>query len=107
VGAKVWFYSFFNLRIIRHAPAALLPGKEPGARRTGDWVGTRAGLEGWEISLPPAEFDPRTVQRVESRYTCYVILAIFPPEGGNKSIFPSTVLHFLTDNGQMPGHRPG
>jgi len=46
----------------RHAPAALLPEKGPGARCTGDctgdWVGTRAGLEGWGKSLSPAKFDP-------------------------------------------------
>ena len=30
----------------RHAPAALLPGKKPGAHSTGGWVGPRAGLVG-------------------------------------------------------------
>jgi hypothetical protein len=32
-------------------------------------VGPRAGLDGYEKSGPPPEFDPRTVQPVASRYT--------------------------------------
>ena len=32
----------------RHAPAALLWGKRPGAHSTRDWVGPMAGLDGCE-----------------------------------------------------------
>ena len=55
----------------RHAPAALTPGKRPGIRCIGGWVGPRAGLDGCGKSRPPPspEFDPRTVQPVASRYT--------------------------------------
>jgi len=50
-----------------HAPAVLPLGKRHGTHITGDWVGTRAGLDGWGKSRPlPPGFDPRTVQPVES-----------------------------------------
>jgi len=53
----------------RHAPAALPPGKGPGAICKGGWVGPRAGLDGWGKSCSQLEYDPRTVQPVASRYT--------------------------------------
>ena len=30
----------------RHAPVALTPGKRPGTRSIGDWVGLRTRLDG-------------------------------------------------------------
>jgi hypothetical protein len=36
----------------RHAPAALSPRSRPGTRRTGGWVGPRAGLDGCGKSRP-------------------------------------------------------
>ena len=50
-------------------PRPLYPRERPGTHCTGGWVGPRAGLDGCEISRPPPEFDPRTVQLVASRYT--------------------------------------
>jgi len=44
----------------RHAPAALP-------------LGHPAGLDGCGKSRPPSGFDPRTVQRVASRYTDYAV----------------------------------
>ena len=41
----------------QHAPAARYPRERPGTQLTGDWVGPRAGLDGWKISSPPG-FDP-------------------------------------------------
>ena len=41
-------------------------------------MGPRAGLDGCGKSGTPPEFDPRTVQPVESRYTDYTILAPIP-----------------------------
>jgi len=54
----------------RHAPAALPPGNTCYAlyRRLGGPQG-RSGR--WGKSLPSSEFDPRTVQPVESLYTIY------------------------------------
>ena len=52
----------------RHAPAALLLGKRPGAHCIGGWVGLRAGLGGCGKSHLPPGFDPRTVQPIASRY---------------------------------------
>ena len=58
----------------RHASAALPPGKSryPFYRRLGGPQGRSGRLR--KISPPPG-FDPRTVQRVLSRYTNYVISA--------------------------------
>ena len=39
------------------------PRERPGTHFTGGWVGSRAGLDGRKISLPPG-FDPRTVSSV-------------------------------------------
>ena len=47
----------------RHAPAALLPGKEPSTHCVGGSVGPRAGLDGCGKTLPPG-FDPRSDQPV-------------------------------------------
>jgi len=58
----------------RHAPAALCPGKRPGAHCIGGWVGPTVGLDGCKKSPPPG-FDPRTVQPVASRYTDWAIPA--------------------------------
>jgi hypothetical protein len=35
----------------RHVPAALPLGKKPGTHYIGEWVGPRAGLDGYGISL--------------------------------------------------------
>jgi hypothetical protein len=70
-----------------HAPAALIPRNRPGAHWMGDWVDTRAGLDGCGKSrLPPplgGGVDPRTVQPAaipahqitlyESLYAKYVL----------------------------------
>jgi len=53
----------------RHAPAAFLPGKQPGTHCTGSWADPRARLDECEKSRPPPGFDPRTVHPVASRYT--------------------------------------
>ena len=58
-----------------HAPAALPPGKRPGAHCIGGWVGPQ-GRSGRVLKIsPPPGFDPRTVQPVASRYTDYAIPA--------------------------------
>ena len=60
------------LEVVRgqpHAPAAIDPRERPGTQDTGGWVCPRAGLDRFEKSRPPPEFDPRTVQLVASRYT--------------------------------------
>jgi hypothetical protein len=64
----------------RHALAALPPGKRPGTRCIGGWVGPRAGRDGCGKSPsppPPPEFDHQTVQPVVSRYTDWAIPAHF------------------------------
>jgi len=48
-----------------HASAALTPGKGPGTRCTGGWVGPGAGTDGCGKS----GFDPQTGQPAVSRYT--------------------------------------
>jgi hypothetical protein len=57
------------MRVQRHAPAALYPGKDPvpTVQETG-WA-TGPVWRGVEKSRPPLGFDPRTVQPVASRYT--------------------------------------
>ena len=57
----------------RHALAALPPGKRPGDKRTGNWVGPRTGLDGNGKSRPTQGLDPRTVQPVANRYIHYAI----------------------------------
>jgi hypothetical protein len=55
----------------RHAPAALLEGKNLPTCYTGSWVGPEVGLDGYEekkILLPPG-FKPRIVQPVMSLCT--------------------------------------
>ena len=54
-----------------HAPTALSPGKNSGSHRAGGWVGPSASLDGVEekILCLWRDFEPRTVQHVESRYT--------------------------------------
>ena len=59
----------------RHVPAALSPRNRRFAHCIGNCTGLRAVLdESGKISLPPG-FDPRTTQRVASRYTDYAIPA--------------------------------
>jgi len=62
-----------------HVPAALPPGKTryPFYRRLDGFQGRSGRVR--KISSPP-EFDPRTVQRVASRYTDWAIPAR-EPEG--------------------------
>jgi hypothetical protein len=55
----------------RHAPAALYPGKSPGAPCTGDCVGPRAGMNRYGKSRPPPGFD----QRVASLFTNHAVPA--------------------------------
>jgi len=43
----------------RHAPAALTPGKRPGAHCIEGWVGPRAGLDGCGKSRPHQDSIPR------------------------------------------------
>ena len=66
---EVLLYSFFNFGATwgvggqRHAPAALLLRKRPGAHFTRIWVGPKAGLDvcgKFCLPLPPPGFDPRT-----------------------------------------------
>ena len=62
------------LGIRRHDPAALLAGKRPGNHSTEDWVGPRAGLEGYKKFRPRRDSILVNVQRVAtsttlSRYT--------------------------------------
>ena len=52
----------------RHAPAVLPPAKRAGTHFTGGWLGPSARLDGRGKFRPPTEFDPRTVQPVESLY---------------------------------------
>ena len=57
-----------------HAPVALLPGKtrHPLYGRLGGPQGRSGRVR--KISIPPG-FDPRTVQRIASRYTDWAIPA--------------------------------
>jgi hypothetical protein len=64
-----------------HAPAAFTPGKDPvpivqevGWAPEPVWLGAE--------NLAPLEFDPRTFQPVENRYTDYAIPA--PVTGGTQ-----------------------
>jgi hypothetical protein len=63
------------LGIRRHNPAALLAGKRPGNHSTGDWVGPRAGLDGYKKSRPRRDSILPNVQPVASRYINYIIPA--------------------------------
>ena len=53
----------------RYAPTALPPGKRPGIHCIGDWVGPRAGLDGYGKSRPHRDSIPEQSIPVESRYT--------------------------------------
>ena len=53
----------------------LYPQGKSGTHCIGDWVCSRAGLDGCEKSRPPRGFDPRTVQTVASRYIDWTIPA--------------------------------
>jgi hypothetical protein len=50
-------------------PGRNLPPARTSTHCTGDWVGSRAGLDKRGKSRPPPGFDPRTVQTVVSSYT--------------------------------------
>ena len=52
----------------RHAPAALRPGKRPDTHCIGDWVDTRAGLDGCGKSRPHRVRLPDRPARSESLY---------------------------------------
>ena len=95
----------------RHAPAALPPGKRPGTRCIGSWVGTQGWFgRVWEISPTPARVDPRTVQAVASRYTDRAIPALVEHSAGCKCSL-SLFLHklMITDDEHLtvltPSHR--
>ena len=59
----------------RHNPAALFPGKKPGARFTWRLVGPRDGLDRYGKSRPHQGCDPKSVHLVASRYTGCAIAA--------------------------------
>ena len=60
------------MRAQRHAPAAPYPRERPGTH----WLGGPQGQSGQMRKIsPPPEFDPRTVQPVDSRYTDYATRA--------------------------------
>jgi len=65
----------------RYAPAALPPGKRPGTRCIGSWVGPRAGLDGCGKSRPPMGFDPQAFQPVAKlrQYMVVNVLHVLPP----------------------------
>jgi hypothetical protein len=48
-------------RVISAKPRALYPREWPSIHCIGGWVSSRAGLDGWGKSRPPAGFDARTV----------------------------------------------
>jgi hypothetical protein len=62
-------------RIVGNGVFALPRRRRPGTHRTGDWVGSMAGLDGCRKSRPPPGFDPRTFQPIASRYTDWAIPA--------------------------------
>ena len=64
--------------VVNATPSAILPlGKCPGTQEGGCTPGPICKGAEKRKSLPPLGFEPRTVQRVASRYTDYVISAIF------------------------------
>jgi hypothetical protein len=52
----------------RHSPAALPPGKRPGTRFSGGWVGLSDGLDECGKSPPPGIRSPNRPPRSESLY---------------------------------------
>jgi hypothetical protein len=59
-----------------HAPAALPPGKTQYPKFSlGDWMGSRAGMDGCGKFRPPPGFDPRTVQPIANYSTDWAIPA--------------------------------
>ena len=63
--------------VVNATPWPFYPRERPGTHCVGDWVGTKAGLEGSGNSDFPPGFDLRTVQPVASRYT-YWAIAVYP-----------------------------
>ena len=57
------------VRVVNATTRPLYPQERPGTLFIGGWVGLSAGLDGYEKSGPPPEFDSRTVQPLASRYT--------------------------------------
>ena len=60
-------------------PGRLTPGSNPGTQCIGDWVGPRAGLNGFgeeENILLLSGFESRTVQAVASRYIDCAVLGL-------------------------------
>jgi hypothetical protein len=58
--------------VVMRRPGCFTPGND-SIYCAGQWVCPRAGLDGCGITSP-TEFDPRTFQPVDSRYTDYAIL---------------------------------
>ena len=61
--------------VVNVTPRPLYPRERPGICCIVGWVGLRAGLDRCGKFRPPPVFDPRTVQRVASRYTDWAIPA--------------------------------
>ena len=62
--------------VVNAIPRPLYPRERPGTHCIGGWVVPRAGLDGCRKSRTPPGFDPRTFQRVASRYTYYAIKGV-------------------------------
>ena len=60
--------------VVKATPRPLYPWEIPGTHCMGGWVDPGPIWTGAE-NLPPAEFDPRTVQPVASLYTDWAIPA--------------------------------
>jgi hypothetical protein len=54
--------------VVNATPRLIYPRERTGTHYIGGWVGPTAGLDGFGKSRPPPGFDPRTIQRVASRY---------------------------------------
>jgi hypothetical protein len=71
-----WVYRSTEVSGQLHAPAALLPGKQPSTHWIGGWLGPRASLDDLEkrkfFTLPALELQP-LVHPVASRCTDWAI----------------------------------
>jgi hypothetical protein len=56
-------------------PPKPLPWERLGTHCIGDWVDSRAGMDGCRKSRPPLGFDPWTIQAIASCYTDWAIMA--------------------------------
>jgi hypothetical protein len=61
--------------VVKATPWPLYPRERTGTHFIGVWVGPRPGLDGYEKSRFPPEFDRRTVQALASRYADWAIAA--------------------------------